>query len=91
MTEIESIVEPYGVLDDDRWKSVSFVDILSFHSTIVAELQLTCQYPDFYYSYHQSDRLAFKLTVPFRLLIVIVQIKVHLFANMLEKCNSEYS
>jgi hypothetical protein len=45
MAEIESIVEPYGVLDDDRWKSVSFVDILSFHSAIVTELQLTCQYP----------------------------------------------
>jgi hypothetical protein len=44
MAEIKSIVEPYCILDDDRWKSVSFVDILIFHSTIVAELQLTCQY-----------------------------------------------
>ena len=45
MAEIESIVKPFGVLDDIRWKSVSFVYIWIFHSALVAELQLTSQYP----------------------------------------------
>jgi hypothetical protein len=45
MAKIESIIEPNSVLDYIRWKSVSFVQFRIIHSTIVAEPQLTCQYP----------------------------------------------
>jgi hypothetical protein len=37
MAKIESIVEPYGVLDDFRGKSISLINISIFHPAIVAE------------------------------------------------------
>ena len=46
MTEIESMIEPDGVLDDFRWKSVTFVRVSSRnHAVIVTQQPLTCQYP----------------------------------------------
>jgi hypothetical protein len=45
VTEIESVVKPYCVLNDFGKKSISLVDFRIIHSTIVAELQLTGQYP----------------------------------------------
>ena len=51
MAEIKSIIEPYGILDDFRWKLVSLVDTLIFHSVIVTELQLTCHIPFRVYGY----------------------------------------
>ena len=45
MAEIESIVEPYCVLNDFRRKTISLINICIIHPAIVAEEQLTCQYP----------------------------------------------
>jgi len=42
MAEIESIVQPYGVLDDSGWKLVTFV---CSHARIIKHEQLICQYP----------------------------------------------
>jgi hypothetical protein len=38
MTEIEPMVEPYGILDDLRWKSMTFVDWLGgIHDSIIPQ------------------------------------------------------
>jgi predicted alpha/beta-fold hydrolase len=44
MAEVKSVIEPNRILDDLCWKSVPFVHFRFIHSTIVAELPLTCQY-----------------------------------------------
>ena len=41
VAEIESIVQPYGVLDDSGWKSVTLV---YSHARIIKHKQLICQY-----------------------------------------------
>ena len=42
--EIESVIEPNGVLND-RWREpMSFVDVL--HADMLPEDRLTCQYPE---------------------------------------------
>ena len=46
VTEIESVIQPYRVLDDIARKSVTFIRVgASVHWQIVAQRQLTCQYP----------------------------------------------
>ena len=44
VTEIESVAEPYSILDYFRRKSISFVNVCFVHPTILAEFKLTCQY-----------------------------------------------
>ena len=42
-TQIEPIVEPNGILNDRRWESMAFIDV--FHSGMLPDRRLTCQYP----------------------------------------------
>jgi hypothetical protein len=42
-TEIEVVVEPNGMPDERRRKSMTLVD--AFHPTMLTEGQLSCQYP----------------------------------------------
>jgi hypothetical protein len=44
MAEVESVVEPYCILDDCIWKPITIVDIWFFHSAIIAKRELTFQY-----------------------------------------------
>ncbi len=41
MAEIESVIEPSGITNDIRWKSVTTVSI---HPEIILYRELTCQY-----------------------------------------------
>ncbi len=41
MAKIEFVIEPYGITNDIRWKSVTLVGI---HPEIIVYRELTCQY-----------------------------------------------
>jgi hypothetical protein len=63
VTEIESVVKPYRVLNDFGGKSISFVDAGITHSAIVAELQLSSQYrknSSYTELFTVSDKVIFK-------------------------------
>ncbi len=42
VTEIKSVIEPYGITNDIRWESVT---LISIHPEIILYRELTCQYP----------------------------------------------
>ena len=56
MAKIKSIIEPYGILHYFRWKAVTFVRIwCCFHSAIVTDDDLTCQFLSVPYCALQRD------------------------------------